>query len=167
MKTLAHLFFVLAFSTQLAAAQTNNYKGIIHNLYENILSHRKLSLVDSIVSVDYTNQQGAKGAQVFKQNLTELLAAFPDGQWTITAIIAEGNTVMIKQKMAGTHKGKFQQIQPTNKSVVVEGFAIYTFQDGKIVHSEIQTDRLGFLQQLGVIDRDLSAAIERVNGQLH
>ncbi|SHM44086.1 SnoaL-like polyketide cyclase [Chitinophaga jiangningensis] len=163
MKTIAQICIVMVLCAQAAVAQTATNKATIRDLYENILNHRQLALADSIVAADYTNQQGLKGVQAFKQNLAGLLAAFPDGKWKVTAIIAEGNTVIVKQQMNGTHTGKFQQIQPTNQAVVVDGIAIYTFRDGRIIHSEVLTDRLGFMQQLGVIDRDLSAAIDKVN----
>lgn len=131
-------------------------------LYEDILNNRKFELISSVVSEDYTNIQGEKGIDAFKKGITALTKAFPDAQWTLTEIAAEGNKVFVKQQVQGTHKGQFQNIAPTNKSISNEGFAIYEFKDGKIISHQIQTDRLAFLQQLGVLPSDI-ATLPREN----
>ncbi|MFC0771454.1 ester cyclase [Terrimonas alba] len=132
-------------------------KGVIRNLYENILNNRKFELVDSIISEDYTNAQGEKGIEVFKKGIIAITKAFPDARWTLTEIVAEGNKVFVKQTIEGTHKEQFQNIAATNRSISNEGVGIYEFKDGKIISHQIQTDRLGFLQQLGVLPSDLTA----------
>jgi predicted ester cyclase len=126
-------------------------KEAIRNLYENILNKRQFEQLDNLISKDYVNLKGDKGVEGFKKQIPELIKAFPDAQWTLTAIVAEGNKVFVKQRMQGTHKGAFQHIAPTNKFIINEGTGFYEFKDGKIIYHEIQTDRLGFLQQLGVI----------------
>lgn len=131
-------------------------KEVIRNLYENILNKRKFEQLGSVISNDYANDQGGKGIEGFQKQIPELIKAFPDAQWTLTAIIAEGDNVVVKQTMQGTHREKFQNITPTNRAVTNEGMAIYKLKDGKIIHHEIKTDRLGFLQQLGVIPVDLT-----------
>ena len=131
-------------------------KEVIRNLYENILNKRKFEQLSSVISNDYANDQGGKGTEGFQKQIPELIKAFPDAQWTLTAIIAEGDNVVVKQTMQGTHREKFQHIAPTNRAVTNEGMAIYKLKDGKIIRHEIKTDRLGFLQQLGIIPVDLT-----------
>ncbi len=132
-------------------------KAVIRNLYENILNNRKFELIDRIVSADYTNAQGEKGIEVFKKGIIAITKAFPDARWTLTEIVAEGNKVFVKQKVEGTHKEQFQNIAATNRSISNEGAGIYEFKDGKIISHQIQTDRLSFLQQLGVLPSDPTA----------
>ncbi|MFT3825168.1 MAG: ester cyclase [Chitinophagaceae bacterium] len=142
-------------SVKINTMQTNTNKEAIRNLYENILNNGKFDLLGNIISGEYTNAQGAKGVEGFKKTVTDLRNAFPDAKWTLTAIVAEADRVFIKQKMEGTHKGIFQGITPTDKIVTTEGTVLYDFKDGKIIHSQVLTDRFGFLQQLGVIPADL------------
>ncbi|HET9486301.1 MAG TPA: ester cyclase, partial [Chryseosolibacter sp.] len=52
-------------------------------------------------------------------------------------------------------QGQFQNIAPTGRSISNEGTAIYELKDGKIVSHQIQTDRLGFLQQLGILPNEV------------
>ena len=139
--------------------QTEN-NGAIHILYDTILNKQQFEKVNAIISEDYTNVQGAKGIVAFQKLILELIKAFPDAQWKIEEIIAEGNKVIVKQKFTGTQKSQFQSILPTNKFVSVDGIATYEFKNKKIIHSQIQTDRLSFLQQLNVLPIDISTLLQ-------
>jgi predicted ester cyclase len=135
-------------------AAINANREVIHGLYENIMNNRKFELLSNVVSEDYTNAQGGKGIKSFKQGIMAVINAFPDAKWTLTEIIAEGNKVFVKQQVQGTHKGPFQKIAPTNRAISNDGMVIYQFENGKIITHQIQTDRLGFLQQLGILPSD-------------
>ncbi len=136
-------------------------KEAIRNLYENILNKRKFEQLNALISEEYTNIQGGKGVEGFQKQILELIKAFPDAQWKVEEIIAEGNKVIVKQKIQGTHIEQFQNIAPTGKTTTNEGIGIYEFKNGKIIHHQIQTDRLGFLQQLGVLPIDISALSQK------
>lgn len=129
-------------------------KEAITNLYEIILNQRKLDLLPTLISENYTNSQGGTGSEGFKKGITDLLSGFPDAQWSIENIFAAQNKVVVKQIMKGTHTNTFQNIAATGKAVQNEGFVIYEFENEKIISHQIQTDRLGFLQQLEVISPD-------------
>lgn len=135
---------------------TEKNKAAVRNLYENVLNDRKFELLDKLISSRYSNAQGVKGAKAFSTRLLEFIQAFPDARWTITELVAEGDKVFVKQKVEGIHKAPYQGIAATNKFVTNEGTGIYEFKNGKIVYNRIQTDRLGFLQQLGVVPTDLA-----------
>jgi predicted ester cyclase len=49
------------------------------------------------------------------------LAAFPDAQFTIEDLIAEGDKVVARATEQGTHRGEFMGIAPTGKQVAVYG----------------------------------------------
>ena len=68
---------------------------------------------------------------------------------------------MIKWTIQGTHTGQFQYIAPTGKKVSSTGIGIYTLKDGKINATQVLTDRLGFLQELGVLPADLSTLVNK------
>ena len=64
---------------------------------------------------------------------------------------------MIRWSWKGTHSGQFQQFAATGKIISNSAMAIYEFKDGKIINNLVQTDRFGFLQELGILPADLSA----------
>jgi len=61
--------------------------------------------------------------------------AFPDLRFSVEDMIAEGEKVVSRLTMHGTHQGDFQGIPPTSKAVERRG----------------EFDNLGLMQQLGVI----------------
>lgn len=129
-------------------------KEVIRNLYEKIMNNRKFDLFESVVSEDYSNSKGEVGLEAFKKGIMAVVKAFPDAKWTLTEVIAEGNKVFVKQHLQGVHKGTFQNIPPTSRFISNDGMVIYELKNAKIINHEIQTDRLSFLQQLGVAPPD-------------
>lgn len=132
-------------------------KEAIRNLYENILNERKFELLANLVSDKYINQKGITGAKGFEEQVLALVNAFPDASWTILDMIAEGNKVIVNQRLQGNHKGRFQNFSATNKKTSNTGFAVYEFENGKIIKNQVQTDRVGFLQDLEILPTDLAS----------
>jgi steroid delta-isomerase-like uncharacterized protein len=78
-------------------------------------------------------------------------AAFPDGRTTIDDIIAEGDKVVVRATMKGTHKGEFMGIPATGKQVTISGIDVTRFVNGKSTEHWGQWDTLGMMQQVGVV----------------
>lgn len=76
---------------------------------------------------------------------------FPDIQWTLEEIIAEGDNIAARFTMRGTHQGTFFAVPPTGKKINVNAMNFYRFSDGKIVEEFGQPDLLGLLQQIGAV----------------
>ena len=80
-----------------------------------------------------------------------LRTAFPDIHYTLDDVVAEGDRVAVRWHWTGTHKAPFRAFPATGKAVTNPGTGIFRFQDGKIVAAALETDRLGFLEQIGVV----------------
>jgi steroid delta-isomerase-like uncharacterized protein len=80
-----------------------------------------------------------------------LHTAYPDLDITHEDTLAEGDRVMIRWIMRGTHTGPFMDIPATDKPVTVAGVDIFRIAGGQIVELWQHWDQLGMLQQLGVI----------------
>ena len=93
----------------------------------------------------------ARGPAAFRQVMTSLRGAFPDLLYTVEAILAEGNAVAIRWHWTGTHRGGFRGVAPTGRCLTNNGTAIFELRAGKIVAAALETDRLGFLQSIGVV----------------
>jgi steroid delta-isomerase-like uncharacterized protein len=76
---------------------------------------------------------------------------FPDVQWTLEEMIAEGDKVAARYTMRGTHRGTFLGIPPTEKRIEVQAMNFYQWSDGQIVGERGQPDMLGLLQQIGAL----------------
>lgn len=131
-------------------------KEVIRRLYEESLNKAKLDILHEFVSEDYTGPRGEKGPAGFASNIAPLIKAFPGIKWTITELVGEGDKVMINWKWEGTHQEQYLHIPATHIKVVNTALAVYDLKDGKIIGARLQTDRLGFLQQLNMLPQDVT-----------
>ena len=87
-----------------------------------------------------------------------LLPAIPDMELPIADIIAEGEKVLARLRVRGTHKGELMGIPPTGKAITVTGMGMDRVRNGQIVESWANYDALGMLIQLGVVPAPAGAA---------
>src|ERR1700693_2769504 len=76
---------------------------------------------------------------------------FPDIQWTLEEMVAEGDKVAARFTMRGTHRGTFFGVPPTGKIIAVQAMNFYRLSRGQFVEERGQPDLLGLLQQIGAI----------------
>ena len=88
-------------------------------------------------------------------------AAFPDFRHTIDDFVAQGDSVVFRETMRGTHKGSFKGIAPTGKTFEFTTIVMARFRDGKIAEIWMEADFLGFFQQLGMELRPKEASPAR------
>jgi steroid delta-isomerase-like uncharacterized protein len=93
----------------------------------------------------------ATGAQALKQVWTVLLRACPDLHVAVEDVIAEGDKVVCRNTVTGTHRGEFRGLPPTGKSVRYSEIFIFRFVDGRIAEIWGVVDVLSQLRQLGAI----------------
>lgn len=77
--------------------------------------------------------------------------AFPDSRISVDACIAEGDTVVSRWTLTGTHRGDFQGIPPTGRAVKFTGIEYNRIVEGKIFEHWAQFDMIGLLQQIGAM----------------
>ena len=78
-------------------------------------------------------------------------AAFPDQQITIDDLISEGDTVLKRYTVRGTHSGEFAGVTATSKKVTFTGVTIYRVDNGKFAESWWYMDIPAFLKQVGAM----------------
>ena len=93
----------------------------------------------------------ATGAQAFKEVFATLHRAFPDLLVTIDDFIEEGDKVVCRNTVTGTHHGPYMGLAPTGKSVAYSEIFILRFADGRIAEIWGVVDVLSQMKQLGLI----------------
>jgi len=83
--------------------------------------------------------------------VADLIGAFPDIHYSLLDLLAEGDRVAARWQWRGTFRAPFRGFAPNQAVVTDAGMAIFKLAGGRITSVELQTDRLGFLQQLGVV----------------
>jgi steroid delta-isomerase-like uncharacterized protein len=92
----------------------------------------------------------ATGAEALKQVWAILLRAFPDLHVTVEDLIAEGDKVVIRNTVTGTHQGEYMGRPPTGRSVTYNEIFIFRFAGGRIAETWGVVDVLAQMRQLGV-----------------
>jgi len=94
----------------------------------------------------------ATGVQTFKEMVFgRLYRAFPDIHITIEDLIADGDKVVEKDTVTGTHLGEFNGLPPTGRSVAYTEIFIMRFVNGRIAEIWGVVDVLSQMKQLGMI----------------
>jgi steroid delta-isomerase-like uncharacterized protein len=101
------------------------------------------------------------GAQALKEIFTRLHSAYPDLHVAVEDLIAEGDKVVSRNVVTGTHRGEYLGIPPTGKSVTYNEVFIFRFVNGQIAETWGVVDVLAQLQQLGGVPQ----ALRRKMGQ--
>jgi predicted ester cyclase len=91
------------------------------------------------------------GIEAAKQFFTMVIHAFPDLHMTVEDRVAEGDRVVTRLIVRGTHKGTFMGVAPTEKHAQWGIINIYRVMDGKIIEHWSETDEMALMQQLGVV----------------
>ena len=113
-----------------------------------------MAVIDEICATNFVYHGGMgdlRGLKDYKQSMSVWYDAFPDFHITIDDMLVEGDKVVVRYTMTGTHKGEFMGIPATNKKVTIWVIQIDRVAGGKRVEGWMRLDTLGMMQQLGVI----------------
>lgn len=130
-------------------------KAIARSLIAGLTSGN-LDVVNELLATDFIAHMSGlpepiRGVEAFKQYVSAHAVAFPDQHYTFEDAIAEGDKVVLRWTVRGTHTGEFKGIPPTGKQIAFSGVNIYRIASGKVVEEWSNFDRLDMLQQIGVI----------------
>jgi steroid delta-isomerase-like uncharacterized protein len=130
-------------------------KKIVRTFFETLWNEKRLDRIDELVAHNYIDGNPlpgqAAGLEGAKQKWAMYFAGIPDLSAKIEDLVAEEDKVVIRFTAEGTHQGTLLGVPPTSKHLRVTGISIYRLTEGKLVEHWEEGDRLGLLQQLGVI----------------
>ena len=110
-------------------------------------------LIDDVYAADlvwHEPDQDVQGLEEAKQFLGMYKTAFPDLHATVEDVIAEGEKVVTRVTVRGTHQGEIEEFgPPTGKQVEIKDITIHSIEGGKIVEESERYDNLSVMQQLG------------------
>lgn len=129
-------------------------KATMRRIYD-VINEGNLDAAGGVIAEDVVEHATFPGQEPglagFKQVIAMLRGAFPDLHFTIEDMIAEGDKVVARFTMSGTHQGEFMGIAATGNRVTITGIDVARFENGKGVEHWANQDDLGMMQQLGVI----------------
>ena len=130
--------------------------SVVSRIYEEVLNAGKIERADTLIAAEYIDHNpigagGESGIEGFKQTVRALRFAFPDLRFTVDQMIVNGDQVVTRTTMQGTHKNSFMGVDPTGKQVTVSGFDIFRVADGVVAERWGTLDGLTLMQQMEVL----------------
>jgi predicted ester cyclase len=114
-------------------------KAVVRRYIEEVINNQRHDLIDELFAPELA-------AEV--RGHISGPDPFPDGREEIVDLVAEGNTVIARWNMRGTHQADYLGIPATGKPVELIGFAVYYLENGRIVDDLILMSNYGFLRQV-------------------
>jgi predicted ester cyclase len=121
--------------------------------YQVAYNSNTLDALNEIVAADVLTPKimpglppGIEGAKAVHRTT---LLGMPDFHTAIDELVAEGDKVVARVTMTGTHTGDFWGMPATGRRVEFTGMYMVRIEGGKIVEHWGEEDGVGLLQQLG------------------
>ena len=113
-------------------------------------------MADDLVSPDAIfhvpgQAEPMRGPSGYLSIIAMMRSGFPDIQWTLDDLVAEGDKVAARYTMRGTHSGSFMGVPPTGNSIVVKSMAFYRLSNGQFVEEQGLPDMLELMRQIGAV----------------
>ncbi len=128
-----------------------NYRRFIEEAW----NEGKLEVIQEIASPDvvlHSPPGTPPGPEGVKQVVAAFRAAFPDVCITVEDQLAEGDRIVARWTITGTHRGPFRNYPPTGKRISAEGMEIFRYDaDGKWAECWSKFPLLELLQQIGAV----------------
>jgi len=116
--------------------------------------------------VDHESPTGTPpGAEWVVQHVASFHAAFPDIRVDVHELIAERDLVCVRATWSGTHEGDYAGFPATHKQFKLKGTVMWRVRERRIVERWGCLDRLGLMQQLGLIPTGPGYDFEQRGGE--
>ncbi len=138
---------------------TDENKAVVRRWFAEVVSRGDMKSLDAICAVCHPQfemvrgvvEPAPQGIPGLKGLVTSLRTAFPDLNATVEEQVAEGDKVVSRVTMKGTHKGEFNGMPATGRSFSIAGVSIWEVRGGQLISEWVSWDSMGMMQQLGVV----------------
>lgn len=132
--------------------QVEKNKAICKVFFDELFNNANLDaidqFVDSGVKVHKTFPWQREGAKAFYDTVEVFKLGFPDLKIRFDDVLGDGDKVVAKFTVSGTHKETFLNIPATGKKVEYEEVNIVRFRDEKIIEHWVVADTYNFMKTL-------------------
>jgi predicted ester cyclase len=134
---------------------TEDLKELTLRTWEEILPSGDPAAIAAVVDPNCVSHdlppgmpQGVEGVV---QTIAMLHRAFSEQRYEVHRLVGEGEMVVIDATLRGRHTGEFFGIPPTGRKIGLRSIHLIRYAGGREAETWALSDRLGLLQQLGVV----------------
>lgn len=135
-------------------SMTDRQKELVRR-YLNAFNDKDRDALSDLVAddvVEHGTHWEVEGFEEFMTYVEENVTTFAEYTGTTEEMVAEDDTVVVRYTVSGTHEGEYLGIEPTGREVEWTGIAMYHIEDDEIAEIWIESDQLGLLEQLGLVE---------------
>lgn len=132
-------------------------RKVAKDFFEEIWNQKLESSIDKFIAENAAGNDPkfGVGRESFRAQWKKWIAAFPDLNFRVDEIICEGDRVVTRWHLTGTHTGDdYLGVKATGLKVAVDGVSIDTVSNGQVTEGFDAWDSLLFRQQLGLFAKD-------------
>lgn len=130
--------------------------NVIQRYFDELFNRGQTELVNELLHPEYVNHspgwaglpRGREGVALVVRAMRD---AFPDLNYTIEELIEQGDAVVVRARVRGTHRGAFLGRAGSGRAFDVQQITIERFRDRRIVAHHRVTDELGLHRQIGIL----------------
>jgi len=137
-------------------SQHEDNKAIIMRTWEEGFNQGNIDILDEVFDENYTDrtpygvaEQG--GPERAKQAFKWMHSMFGDLHFEVEQMIAEGDIVVHRVMVTGTHVGEFMGVPATGKPVRYAVVVVSRFSNGKVVEDWSIVDSYSILRQISKV----------------
>lgn len=140
----------------MAQMTNSNRKEILTEFIREVWNNGNIEASDRFIAPKYTIhhdpgdpwEKQVLGIEGYKERVRLSRAPFPDQNFQIQELFADGNAVVMTWLWTGTHRGDMAGFPATGKQIKMSGATVYYFDGDRISGHWQIVDRLGVFQQL-------------------
>jgi len=130
-------------------------KDCARRFFGEIWNARDESAIDRFIpeNAKGNDEDFGSGREGFRSQWREWMAAFPDLHFEIVDMVAEGNKVLTRWLLTGTHStAPFMGVEPTGTKISISGMSLDRIDNGWVAEGFDGWDALALRRQLGLYD---------------
>jgi steroid delta-isomerase-like uncharacterized protein len=137
-------------------------KAIVRRYLQEVFAQGDLDLIPELFAADYVehdpvSEEEIRGHDGVRRDLSIYQAALSGIEIAVDDEVAEGDRVVTRATLSGTHVEELFGVAPTGTRVTVAGIVIHRLADGKLVEGWWNWDALGLLRQIGAVAAEQAA----------
>lgn len=99
-------------------------KRLVERLVDEVINAARKDVLDEIATPPV--------ARSLRRAFDQFRTAFPDWQQDIVELVAEGPTVVARFRCTGTHRGPWQGLAPTGRTMRIDEVYFFRIEDDRI-----------------------------------
>jgi len=129
---------------------------VTRRLFEEVFNGGRLDAIDELVAPDALDHEVLPIATGEMRTdlrtwLAALRQAFPDYHVDLEDVIAEGDRVVVRERITGTNTGPLLGMPATGRPICVEAIDILRIADGVVIEHWGIADSTTMVRQLGLV----------------